>query len=105
VVELFVRRGAPGVLVCGCPPRDCVGREGPKWLRERLFNDREAELQPRVDRRRVGIITLAPGNLAESLAAFESFVRNVSALQPPEPAPDDEFEVPCEPVPLAESKS
>ncbi|HEX7023970.1 MAG TPA: cytochrome b N-terminal domain-containing protein, partial [Gemmatimonadales bacterium] len=60
VVELFIRRGAPGVLVCGCPPRDCVGREGPKWLRERLFNDREAELQPRVDRRRVGIITLAP---------------------------------------------
>jgi hypothetical protein len=46
---------------------------------ERLFNDREAELQPRVDRRRVRVATLAPGDLPGSLAAFDAFARDVDA--------------------------
>jgi hypothetical protein len=66
--------------VFGCPPRDCVGREGPKWLRERLFNDREAELQPRVDRRRVRIATSAPGDLAGTVAVFKQFEQDLSVL-------------------------
>ena len=102
VVELFVRKGAPGVITCGCPPRDCVGREGPKWLHERLFNDREAELQPRVDRRRVGTATLAPGDLAGTLAAFDQFARSLAALAPVEPEQDVEIDFLCEPVPLEE---
>jgi len=32
-----------------CPPRDCAGREGPKWLDARLFREREAELQKQID--------------------------------------------------------
>jgi ferredoxin len=104
VVELFLQRGARGVLVAGCPPRDCVGREGPKWLRERLLHEREAELQPRVDRRRVGLITLAPGNRREALAEFQVFSRTVSALRFPGTS-ESELETTCEPVPITELKS
>jgi coenzyme F420-reducing hydrogenase delta subunit len=103
VIEFFIRSGAPGVIACGCPPRDCVGREGPKWLHERLFNDREAELQPRVDRQRVGIATLAPGDLAGTVAAYEQFARGLAALAPPEPEGDVELDTLCEPVPLEET--
>jgi ferredoxin len=100
VVERFLRAGAPGVMVAGCPPRDCVSREGPKWLVERLFNDREAELQPRVDRRRVRVATLAPGDLPGSLAAFDAFARDVAALDRPVPVSMDVDDVRCDPVPL-----
>jgi ferredoxin len=102
VVELYIRQGAPGVLICGCPPRDCVGREGPKWLRERLYHDREAELQPRVDRRRVALATLAPGDLAGTMAAFDAFARVVGELGVPEPDADLSIEALCDPVPVEE---
>jgi coenzyme F420-reducing hydrogenase delta subunit len=102
VVELYVRQGAPGVIICGCPPRDCVGREGPKWLQERLYHDREAELQPRVDRRRVSLATLAPGDLAGTLAAFDAFARAVAELGLPEPDVDLSIEALCDPVPVEE---
>ena len=103
VVEMFVRHGAPGVIVCDCPPRDCVGREGPKWLRERLFNDREAELQPRVDRRRVAVATLAPGDLAGALAAYDAFARDIAALPPPDRETEVEIDTICDPVLLEEA--
>jgi ferredoxin/coenzyme F420-reducing hydrogenase delta subunit len=53
VVELLLRRGFAGVAVLSCPPRNCFYREGPKWVSERLFHGREAELHERVNRRRV----------------------------------------------------
>lgn len=103
VVESLLRAGAPGVIVCGCPPRDCAGREGPKWLHERLFNDREAELQSRVDRRRVGTATLAAGDLRGTLSAFDVFGRAVAALERARREPDVDLEVVCEPVPFAKA--
>ena len=102
VVELFVRAGSPGVAICACPDRDCVSREGPKWLRERLFNDREAELQPRVDRRRVRVVTFAPGALGESLAAYDGFIGDLARLDQPVAESDVDVDVVCEPVPLDE---
>ena len=98
VIEMFVRNGAAGVIVFGCPPRDCVGREGPKWLRERVFNDREAELQPRVDRRRVRLATLAPGALGDAIAALGSFAHDLATLRRPETSEDAAFDLVCEPV-------
>ena len=103
VIELFIRNGAPGVIVSGCPPRDCVGREGPRWLRERLLNQREAELQPRVDRRRVRIATVAPGDLAGTVDAFERFRRDLAALASPESERDPEIDTVCDPVPVEEA--
>ena len=102
VIELYLRRGVPGVWVGGCPPRDCHSREGPKWLQERLFNQREAELQPRVDRRRVGTATLASGDLAGAIAAFEAFARGLATLEAPERG-DWDVDTICEPVPVKEA--
>jgi ferredoxin len=99
VVEMFVRSGAPGVVICGCPPRDCVGREGPKWLHERLYNDREAELQPRVDRRRVRTLTLAPGARTDALAGYDAIAREFAALDRTE-AELVEPDLVCDPVPV-----
>jgi ferredoxin/coenzyme F420-reducing hydrogenase delta subunit len=53
VIEYLVRSGAGGVLVVSCPVHDCRNREGARWLEERMYGKREAELQERVDRRRV----------------------------------------------------
>lgn len=91
-----------GVVVCGCAPRDCTSREGPKWLRERFFDEREAELQERVDRRRVRVATFAPGDLRGSVAAFEAFRSELAALQAPSPDTATEIDLVCDPVPLEE---
>jgi ferredoxin len=103
VVERLLRAGAPGVIVCGCPGRDCVSREGPKWLEARLYHEREAELQARVDRRRVRIATLASGDLRASIAAYDAFARDLAALQPAARESDIEPDPLCDPVPLAET--
>jgi ferredoxin len=80
VVEYFTRAGAGGVMLVACPPRDCWNREGPAWLEQRLFHDREAELQPRVDRRRVRLVHAGEGEravVAAALAAFRAEVRSL----------------------------
>jgi ferredoxin len=105
VIERFLRAGAPGVIVGTCPPRDCVGRVGPKWLDARLYHDREAELQERVDRRRVRVVTLAPGDRRGAIAAYEAFARDLASLVAPEPQPDVELDLICEPVPVTEDES
>ena len=71
VIELFVRSGVPGVLVASCPPRDCRSREGPRWLDARLYAGREAELQERVDRRRVRVVSAHDAAVVR--AALERF--------------------------------
>jgi coenzyme F420-reducing hydrogenase delta subunit len=96
VIEIALRGGAPGVIVYGCPPRDCVGREGPKWLNERVYNDREAELQARVDRRRVRIATAAPGDLGGVLESFDAFASDLARLAQPSRAVVGEVELECE---------
>jgi coenzyme F420-reducing hydrogenase delta subunit/Pyruvate/2-oxoacid:ferredoxin oxidoreductase delta subunit len=74
-VELLVRGGFAGVMVVGCPPDDCRNREGAKWAEQRLFHGREAELQERVDRRRVRLTHATrsdAGRLASELEAFRA---------------------------------
>ena len=81
VVEYLVRSGAGGVLMVSCPPRDCWNREGPVWLEQRLFHDREAELQQRVDRRRVALVYAGEGERALVSAALASFRVAVRGLE------------------------
>jgi ferredoxin len=81
VIEYFVRAGVGGVLVVTCPPRDCWNREGAKWLEQRLFHDREAELKPRVDRRRVRLAYAAEGERATVHAALAAFRAEVRRLE------------------------
>lgn len=104
VIELSLRAGSPGVMVFTCPPRDCRGREGPKWLHERLYNDREAELQARVDRTRVATAVMAPGDLAGTLAAWTAFTARLDAYDHRSPDTlDDPLGAICEPVPMEEN--
>jgi len=81
VIEYLVRSGAGGVLVASCPPRDCWSREGPKWLTERLYHEREAELLPRVDRRRVRVAYASGGEVGVVRAALADFRRDIAALE------------------------
>lgn len=80
VVELFMRAGAGGVLVLSCPPEDCWNREGAVWLEQRLFHDREAELQARVDRRRVLLAHASLAGTAHAHAALAELRERVRAL-------------------------
>jgi ferredoxin len=100
VIELAIRAGAPGVLVLSCPPRDCAGREGPRWLHERLYHDREAELQPRVDRRRVRLAYAGAAERAEALAALVPFQASLALLARPGAEQDPDVATACEPVAL-----
>ncbi len=96
VVEYLVRAGARGVLVVACPPRDCWGREGPKWLVERLFNDREAELKARVDRRRVRVAYASAFDRRALQVALDDFSRSLARLDAPAGEDGIEVDTECE---------
>jgi coenzyme F420-reducing hydrogenase delta subunit len=104
VIELLVRGGAAGVLVIACPPRDCWNREGPRWLSERIYQDREAELQARVDRRRVRVASANASETAEAVAVLRTFMADTARLHVP--ATDHgEIELVCDPEPVAVEES
>lgn len=84
VIEMLVRAGAAGVLVISCPPRDCFNREGPRWLNERIYHEREAELQARVDRSRVRIAHASVGEVTEAVNALRRFVSDTAPVVPTE---------------------
>ncbi|MDF2772550.1 MAG: methyl-viologen-reducing hydrogenase subunit delta [Geminicoccaceae bacterium] len=79
VIEFLVRSGRAGVLTLACPPRDCWNREGPRWLNERVYHDREAELQARVDRRRVRIAFANASEPGAARSALREFQKELAA--------------------------
>ncbi len=80
VIELLIRAGVGGVVVATCPPRDCWNREGVSWLEERVYNEREAELKDRVDRRRLRIVYAAQAERDQLRAELDRFRAQVRAL-------------------------
>ncbi len=80
VIEYLLRAGAGGVLVVACPPRDCWNREGGKWLEQRVYHEREAELRDRVDHRRVRLAYAGGGEPARMLADLEAFRGTLAEL-------------------------
>ncbi len=84
VIEGFLRAGAGGVLVVACPPRNCWNREGPKWLEQRMYHDREAELKERVDRNRVALLLAGGGEGERVRGAVEALRARVATLAPVE---------------------
>lgn len=96
VIESCLRGGVGGVLVLSCPRRDCRFREGPKWLEQRLFEGREAELHERVDRRRVAFAALSTGEASAALALLAELVERVRALGG-SGRPTGEMEAICDP--------
>lgn len=93
-VEFAVRRGGAGALILTCPARDCWSREGPKWLDQRLYHDREAELKARVDRRRILVVEAAAYDEAAAVAAFQRLAAALAALE----TAAVEAEVPVDPT-------
>lgn len=105
VVEQLLRAGAGGVIVLGCPPRDCWGREGGRWAEQRLFHDREAELHRRVDRRRVRLAWVAAGERGRAREEVRAFAEELAALDRAQDLEGVEPVRECEPVSLAEVDS
>lgn len=104
VIEFLVRSGSSGVLTIACPPRDCWNREGPRWLNERVYHEREAELKPRVDRDRVRIAfanASEPGQARAAIIQFREHLR-LSGHQPAETSVELDLE--CDPVPVGDGK-
>jgi ferredoxin len=97
-VEFLVRSGVGGVLILACPERDCWNREGPRWLGERLYHGREAELKERVDRRRIRVETVAAGDRAAVLGALARFRADLADLGRPVAEADVAVETECEPA-------
>ncbi|HEX9704600.1 MAG TPA: hydrogenase iron-sulfur subunit [Gemmatimonadales bacterium] len=98
VVEYLLRSGVGGVLVAACPGRDCWHREGPKWLTERLYHDREAELQPRVDKRRVRVAHAGAAERPALLAALTAFRGDLAALDAAAGEETIDLDFACEPT-------
>jgi ferredoxin len=96
VIELLLRGGYSGVLVLACPPRDCWNREGARWLTERVYHDREAELQARVDRARVRIVHAGAGERGRAVTALRAFAADVAALDAPDKEDGVEVDMVCE---------
>jgi coenzyme F420-reducing hydrogenase delta subunit len=85
-------------MIVACPPRDCRHREGPRWLEERLYKGREAELQPRVDRARVRYATAGPGDRHQLAAAIDEFAAQIRSLNPAQASASLDVEAECEPA-------
>jgi len=99
VVEYLVRDGVGGVLIVSCSPRDCWNREGPKWLEQRLYHDREAELKARVDRRRIRLVYAGLGERHLVRSALHAFRKDVMGLLEAEREADIQLDTRCEPKP------
>lgn len=101
-VELLVRAGVGGVLVASCPPRDCWNREGVTWLHARVEDRREAELMPRVDRRRVRLVNAGETGAAGLVRAVSEFAAEVRERDAPDAEENIEIDDECAPVPETE---
>jgi coenzyme F420-reducing hydrogenase delta subunit/Pyruvate/2-oxoacid:ferredoxin oxidoreductase delta subunit len=97
VIEYLLRAGVGGVLVASCPPRDCWHREGPKWLEERIYAGREAELRESIDRRRIAVVYAAEverGLVGRALAELRNEIEVLEGAQREEAI---EIDTECEP--------
>jgi ferredoxin/coenzyme F420-reducing hydrogenase delta subunit len=100
VIEYLLRSGVGGVLLASCPPRDCWHREGPKWLRERVYEGREAELRESVDRRRLQIVHAGEGECGVVLRGLGELRDTVASLERAVGEESIELETECEPAPV-----
>lgn len=80
VIEFALRSGVSGVAVISCPERNCQYRGGPEWLRERIYNNRPAELKDRVDKNRVQIFAYSPSETKPATRALANFRRHLQTL-------------------------
>ncbi len=100
-IEFLLRRGTGGVYVLACADRDCFYRFGTRWMRERLYQDREAELRDRVDKRRVRLGAFSKADWPAALADLRDFQAAVSRMAPAGSAEEQvELNSECDPAEL-----
>jgi coenzyme F420-reducing hydrogenase delta subunit len=87
-----------GVVVAACPPRDCQGREGPRWLEERLYAGREAELRESLDRRRLRVVYAGAAERRVLLREIDAFRRSLDSLPGQSVELDAELDTECSPA-------
>lgn len=96
VIERLIRSGMGGVLVLACPSRDCWNREGARWLVERVYHEREAELQARVPRERVRLAHAGAFESGIALAALREFMADIARLDAATAETELEIDATCE---------
>ena len=69
-----------------------------RWLTERVYHAREAELQSRVDRARVRIVSANAIERSLTFEAFGRFAAEIVALGAPRIGGTGDEELECEPV-------
>lgn len=55
-IEYALKRGVRGIFILTCPERNCSNREGPKWLRARLYENHDSFLNPLINKRLIRLI-------------------------------------------------
>lgn len=98
VIELLLRSGVGGVMVASCPPRDCHGREGPRWLEARVHEGREAELRETLDRTRLQLVHVAEGERSVLVRELEAFRGVLRSAAPSPSETDPELDTECDPA-------
>jgi len=86
--------------VLPCHPRDCRNREGPKWLEQRVYQGREAELQERVDRRRIVVAPVGMADGSAVAAAVRRFWESLGELDRAQAGALEAPDLTCERPPL-----
>ena len=103
VIEQYLRSGAAGVMVVACPATDCWNREGGKWVEARMFHEREAELQQRVDRDHVHLAFAGVADRGAVLRELREFRARLARSAAPDPDPDIDLLALCDRAPGADA--
>lgn len=101
VMEYILRQGALGLMIATCPERDCSNREGPKWLQERIYSERPAELMARVDKGRVQVVHASRFEADEVAEKAQNFMKK---LRRPDAPPTTEKDAQPDSPPTPEGK-
>lgn len=86
-IDYALRQGAwGGVLISSCAECDCHHRLGERWLSERIERDRPPALRERVERSRILMVPLKPGQQRRLQRALVEFQTRLEHLhQRPDP--------------------
>ncbi len=93
LIEYALKKGADGVMICGCREGDCFYRFGNRWIRQRLAGKRKPILRARAPRERILVKGGAETDRKITERALESFRADLGALQEkkkPAPATNEE---------------
>jgi len=76
-IEYALKKGIRGVFIISCPERNCSNREGPKWLRARLYENHESSLNPMIDKNLIRLIHLGASETMEATRKLDEFSKEL----------------------------